>query len=96
MKMHVLSLAVGLFVGVIYGVLNVRSPAPPVIALVRLGILVGEQLVPLARRLISSELSAMLDADFAGADNQRSPESRHYRAGIRGIGRRVPPVAGKP
>ena len=56
MKMHVLSLAVGLLVGVIYGVLNVRSPAPPVIALVGLlGILLGEQLVPLARRLVSSE-----------------------------------------
>jgi XapX domain-containing protein len=56
MKMYVLSLAVGLLVGVIYGALNVRSPAPPVIALVGLlGILVGEQLVPLAKRLVSSE-----------------------------------------
>jgi len=36
---------------VIYGVLNVRSPAPPVIALLgRLGILIGEQIVPLAKR----------------------------------------------
>jgi XapX domain-containing protein len=56
MKMYVLSLAVGLLVGVIYGALNVRSPAPPVIALVGLlGILLGEQLVPLAKRLVSSE-----------------------------------------
>ena len=56
MKMYVLSLSVGLLVGVIYGVLNVRSPAPPVIALVGLlGILLGEQLVPLAKRLVSSE-----------------------------------------
>jgi len=56
MKMYVVSLAVGLLVGVIYGVLNVRSPAPPVIALVGLlGILVGEQLVPLAKRLVSSD-----------------------------------------
>ena len=56
MKMYVLSLGVGLLVGVIYGVLNVRSPAPPVIALIGLlGILVGEQLVPLAKRLVSSE-----------------------------------------
>ena len=54
--MYVVSLVVGLLVGVIYGVLNVRSPAPPVIALVGLlGILVGEQLVPLAKRLVSSE-----------------------------------------
>ena len=56
MKIYVLSLSVGLLVGVIYGVLNVRSPAPPVIALVGLlGILLGEQLVPLAKRLASSE-----------------------------------------
>jgi XapX domain-containing protein len=56
MKMYVLSLAVGLLVGVIYGVLNVRSPAPPVIALVGLlGILVGEQVVPLAKRVMSSK-----------------------------------------
>ena len=56
MKMYVMSLGVGLLVGVIYGVLNVRSPAPPVIALVGLlGILLGEQVVPLAKRLVSSE-----------------------------------------
>jgi XapX domain-containing protein len=56
MKIYVVSLAVGLLVGVIYGVLNVRSPAPPVIALVGLlGILLGEQIVPLAKRLASSE-----------------------------------------
>jgi XapX domain-containing protein len=55
-KIYVLSLSVGLLVGVIYGLLNVRSPAPPVIALIGLlGILVGEQLVPLAKRLVSSE-----------------------------------------
>jgi XapX domain-containing protein len=55
MKIYVVSLGVGLLVGVIYGVLNVRSPAPPVIALVGLlGILLGEQLVPLAKRLVSS------------------------------------------
>jgi XapX domain-containing protein len=56
MKIYVLSLSVGLLVGVIYGLLNVRSPAPPVIALIGLlGILVGEQLVPFAKRLVSGE-----------------------------------------
>jgi XapX domain-containing protein len=56
MKIYVVSLAVGLLVGVIYGLLNVRSPAPPVIALIGLlGILLGEQLVPLAKRLASNE-----------------------------------------
>jgi XapX domain-containing protein len=54
--MYLLSLAVGLLVGVIYSLLNVRSPAPPVVALVGLlGILVGEQLVPLAKTVIKGE-----------------------------------------
>jgi XapX domain-containing protein len=44
MKAYVLSLCVGLLVGAIYGVLGVRSPAPPVIALLGLlGMLLGEQ-----------------------------------------------------
>jgi len=40
------AIGVGLLVGVIYGLLNVRSPAPPVIALLGLlGMLIGEQAV---------------------------------------------------
>ena len=53
-KSYLLALAVGLLVGVIYALLNVRSPAPPVVALVGLlGILLGEQIVPLAKRVLS-------------------------------------------
>jgi XapX domain-containing protein len=56
MKMYLLSLGTGLLVGLVYGLLNVRSPAPPVIALVGLlGILVGEQIVPLVKRVASPE-----------------------------------------
>lgn len=52
MKTYLLSAAAGLLVGVVYALLQVRSPAPPVIALVGLlGILMGEQLPPLARQL---------------------------------------------
>ncbi|SEM16729.1 XapX domain-containing protein [Bosea lupini] len=52
MKIYLLSLGAGLLVGVIYALINVRSPAPPVVALVGLlGILVGEQLPPLVRSL---------------------------------------------
>jgi XapX domain-containing protein len=54
--MYIVSLAVGLLVGLIYGFLNVRSPAPPVIALVGLlGILLGEQIPPLLRQLRQTE-----------------------------------------
>jgi XapX domain-containing protein len=50
MKVYVLSLAAGILVGVIYNLIGVRSPAPPLVALVGLlGILVGEQLPPLAK-----------------------------------------------
>lgn len=60
LKIYMLSLAVGLLVGIIYGLLNVRSPAPPVIALVGLlGILVGEQIVPLAKTIWAKEPAAV-------------------------------------
>ena len=42
MKLYVLSLAAGLLVGIVYSLIQVRSPAPPLVALVGLlGILVG-------------------------------------------------------
>lgn len=56
MQIYIVTLAVGILVGIIYGLLGVRSPAPPVIALLGLmGILIGEQVVPIAKRLISGE-----------------------------------------
>ncbi len=56
MKVYWITLAVGVGVGLIYGLLNVRSPAPPVIALVGLlGILAGEQSVPWIRKLVSGQ-----------------------------------------
>jgi XapX domain-containing protein len=56
MKLYLASLGAGLLVGIIYGLLNVRSPAPPVIALLGLlGILLGEQAVPLVKRLFTRE-----------------------------------------
>jgi XapX domain-containing protein len=54
MKVHLLSLGAGLLVGVVYSLLGVRSPAPPVVALLGLlGILLGEQLVPVGQRLLA-------------------------------------------
>ncbi|MCX7069964.1 MAG: XapX domain-containing protein [Gammaproteobacteria bacterium] len=56
MKMYLLSLGAGLLVGAIYGLMNVRSPAPPVIALIGLmGILLGEQAVPLVKQVLARE-----------------------------------------
>ena len=53
MRTYLVSLGAGLLVGVVYSLLNVRSPAPPVVALVGLlGILIGEQIIPMARHIL--------------------------------------------
>ena len=44
MKVLLISFAVGLFVGILYGVIRVKSPAPPIVALLGLlGMVLGEQ-----------------------------------------------------
>jgi XapX domain-containing protein len=44
MKPLLISFVVGLLVGVVYGVIRVKSPAPPVVALLGLlGMVLGEQ-----------------------------------------------------
>ena len=59
MKPYLLALALGLLVGVIYALFQVRSPAPPVIALVGLlGILLGEQVPPLIKSWIEPDAVA--------------------------------------
>ncbi|MGA0611747.1 XapX domain-containing protein [Caldimonas sp. KR1-144] len=59
MKAYLVSAAIGLLVGVIYALFNVRSPAPPVIALVGLlGILVGEQIPPLVKQWFGADAPA--------------------------------------
>jgi XapX domain-containing protein len=56
MKPYLISLAAGLLVGLIYSLMGVRSPAPPAIALIGLlGMLVGEQMLPIARRVLSGQ-----------------------------------------
>jgi XapX domain-containing protein len=50
MNAFVVSLAMGAIVGIVYGLTGVRSPAPPVIALVGLlGMVLGEQAVTLTK-----------------------------------------------
>lgn len=53
MKVYALSLSAGLLVGILYSALNVRSPAPPIVALVGLlGMLIGEQIRPVGKQLL--------------------------------------------
>ncbi|MFW1840909.1 DUF1427 family protein [Acinetobacter gyllenbergii] len=54
MKIYLLSLAVGILVGVLYYLLDVKAPAPPIVALLGLlGIVIGEQFIPFIRLYLS-------------------------------------------
>jgi XapX domain-containing protein len=54
MKAYLVSLAAGVCVGVLYNLIDVKSPAPPTIAIVGLlGMLAGEHAIGFARNVIS-------------------------------------------
>jgi XapX domain-containing protein len=54
MKAYTFSFLAGILAGVVYYLIGVQSPAPPTVALVGLlGILAGEQIFPVARRMLS-------------------------------------------
>jgi len=56
MKLYIISLATGILVGIIYALLQVRSPAPPAVALIGLlGMLIGEQVVPPVKKMLAGE-----------------------------------------
>ncbi|RWX81766.1 DUF1427 family protein [Neorhizobium lilium] len=60
MNIYLLSLGAGLLVGLVYSLLKVRSPAPPVVALIGLlGILAGEQILPLAKSIWAREQTGL-------------------------------------
>src|SRR5260370_37771445 len=64
MKIYLLSAGAGILVGVIYSLLNVRSPAPPLVALVGLlGILIGEQVIPVGKQLLTGTSLAAVCRD---------------------------------
>ena len=53
---YLISLGVGLVVGVAYALIGVRSPAPPLVALAGLlGMVGGEQLVPLVKHWVMQQ-----------------------------------------
>jgi XapX domain-containing protein len=86
MKIYLISLATGVLVGVVYAVMNVRSPAPPVVALVGLlGILIGESLPPLVKDAISGRTNSSFPS-VTPANPVQAP----------GSSSRLPPVPGAP
>ena len=79
MLTYALSLCVGLAVGVAYGLLGVRSPAPPIIALLGLlGMLAGETAVNWMRGH-PSVLGWMLNAKTFHAEAPRTPVPKAER-----------------
>lgn len=87
MKVYVLSLAAGLLVGVVYNLLNVRSPAPPLVALVGLlGILVGEQIIPVTKLLVrGSSLSEAFHLSSCDSHIFGMLPGRHTAASMDGL-----------
>jgi len=54
MKAYLISLGVGIAVGLVYSLLHVKSPAPPTVALVGLlGMLAGENAIPFVRHCLA-------------------------------------------
>ena len=52
---YLVSLVMGIAVGVAHGLIQARSPAPPLIALIGLlGMVLGEQAIDMAKRHVSS------------------------------------------
>ncbi|MEM9059054.1 MAG: DUF1427 family protein [Pseudomonadota bacterium] len=72
-KAYAISLAIGLLVGGLYALLNTRSPAPPIIALLGLlGMLAGESLVSWAKQrmtLVEAAAHCLHKKDFAAGDH---------------------------
>ncbi|WP_144157567.1 DUF1427 family protein [Paraburkholderia sp. BCC1885] len=55
MEPYIFSLLAGLLAGTIYSVIRVRSPAPPIVALIGLlGMVIGAQLIPMGHQLVAS------------------------------------------
>ncbi|MEA3129609.1 MAG: hypothetical protein QOF46_1404 [Paraburkholderia sp.] len=55
MKAYLISLVAGMVVGLIYSVMQVKSPAPPTVALVGLlGMLAGEHAIPFVRTCLAA------------------------------------------
>ncbi len=69
---YLVSLVMGLAVGVAYGLVQVRSPAPPLIALIGLlGMVLGEQAIDLAKRHASPFPHASIEQPSSDVHGRR-------------------------
>lgn len=75
---YLVALLMGLAVGGAYGLVQVRSPAPPMIALVGLfGMLLGQHAVDLAKRCFVRPAQTSLQHDVDGAHASLRPPQHH-------------------
>lgn len=88
MNDYLVSLVMGLAVGVGYGLVHVRSPAPPLIALVGLlGIVLGEQAVGLAKRHLTPIQSSMREEPIIDVLTDKRPRPEESTISVRGAAR---------
>jgi XapX domain-containing protein len=90
MKPLLISFVVGLLVGVLYGVIRVKSPAPPIIALLGLlGMVLGEQAGGwlLTKRMIPSHKRGFSSRGWRSCPAERSSAINTSRADHRGRSR---------
>ncbi len=72
---YAISLGVGLIVGVAYALIGVRSPAPPLVALAGLlGMVGGEQLVPLVKNWVMPERAVVSSSTPVNVAGDRTTE----------------------
>ena len=70
---YLVSLLMGLAVGAVYGVVQVSSPAPPMIALVGLfGMVLGQQAIDMAKRHFVPPAQTAIQRDVGGARAERT------------------------
>jgi XapX domain-containing protein len=68
MSGYLVSLLMGLVVGAAYGLVQVRSPAPPMIALVGLfGMVLGQQAIDMAKRHFAPPVQNVIQHDVDSA-----------------------------
>ncbi len=78
MKPYLLSLGLGLLIGIIYNLSGVRSPAPPIIALVGLlGILLGEQALPTLQKVMSPPIASDKHQELSTTDASQCQTKSH-------------------
>jgi XapX domain-containing protein len=78
MKAYILSLLGGILAGAIYSLIRVRSPAPPMVALVGLlGMVIGTQIIPTGRQLLASTTHQFAKTEVAQTHTMHSPHSNN-------------------